>query len=80
MKTLIKSPKYNEKKIIKRLVDLRIVENPELNLLIADDNSPDGTVEKIKKLQDKYKNLYLETRPKKSGFGFAYIFGFKWHY
>ena len=78
MKTLIISPTYNERKNIKQLVDMVIGENPELHLLIVDDNSPDGTGDKVKKLQTKYKNLYLETRPKKSGLGTAYIFGFKW--
>ena len=78
MKTLIISPTYNERKNIKQLVDMVIGENPELHLLIVDDNSPDGTSEKVKKLQTEYKNLFLETRPKKSGLGTAYIFGFKW--
>ena len=78
MKTLIISPTYNERKNIKQLVNMVIGENPELHLLIVDDNSPDGTGEKVKKLQTEYKNLFLETRPKKSGLGTAYIFGFKW--
>ena len=78
MKTLIISPTYNERKNIKQLVDMVIGENPELHLLIVDDNSPDGTGEKVKKLQTEYKNLFLESRPKKSGLGTAYIFGFKW--
>jgi dolichol-phosphate mannosyltransferase len=78
MKTLIISPTYNERKNIKQLVDMVIGENPDLHLLIVDDNSPDGTGEKVKQLQTEYKNLFLETRPKKSGLGAAYIFGFKW--
>ena len=78
MKTLIISPTYNERKNIEQLIDMVIGENPELHLLIVDDNSPDGTGEKVKKLQTEYKNLFLETRPKKSGLGTAYIFGFKW--
>ena len=78
MKTLIISPTYNERKNIEQLVDMVIGENPELHLLVVDDNSPDGTAEKVKKLQAKYKNLYLESRAKKSGLGTAYIFGFKW--
>ena len=78
MKTLIISPTYNERKNIEQLVDMVIGEYPELHLLIVDDNSPDGTGEKVKKLQTKYKNLFLETRAKKSGLGTAYIFGFKW--
>ena len=78
MKTLIISPTYNEKKNIQQLVDLVIGENPEFHLLIVDDNSPDGTGDKVKSLQSFYKNLFLETRSKKSGLGTAYIFGFKW--
>ena len=78
MKTLIISPTYNERKNIEQLVDMVIGEYPELHLLIVDDNSPDGTGEKVKKLQTEYKNLFLETRAKKSGLGTAYIFGFKW--
>ena len=78
MKTLIISPTYNEKKNIQQLVDLVLGENPEFHLLIVDDNSPDGTGDKVKSLQSIYKNLFLETRSKKSGLGTAYIFGFKW--
>ena len=78
MKTLIISPTYNEKKNIQQLVDLILGENPEFHLLIVDDNSPDGTGDSVKSLQNTYGNLFLETRSKKSGLGTAYIFGFKW--
>ena len=78
MKILVISPTYNERKNIKRLVDMVLGENPEFHLLIVDDNSPDGTGKKVEKLQKKYTNLFLETRLKKSGLGTAYIFGFKW--
>ena len=78
MKTLIISPTYNEENNIQQLVDLVLGENPEFHLLIVDDNSPDGTGDKVKSLQSVYKNLFLETRSKKSGLGTAYIFGFKW--
>ena len=78
MKILVISPTYNERKNIKRLVDMVLGENPEFHLLIVDDNSPDGTGRKVEKLQKKYTNLFLETRSKKSGLGTAYIFGFKW--
>jgi dolichol-phosphate mannosyltransferase len=78
MKILVISPTYNERKNIKRLVDMVLGENPEFHLLIVDDNSPDRTGRKVEKLQKKYTNLFLETRSKKSGLGTAYIFGFKW--
>ena len=78
MKILVISPTYNERKNINRLVEMVLGDNPEFDLLIVDDNSPDGTSEKVKELQDDYKNLYLEIREKKSGLGTAYIYGFKW--
>ena len=49
------------------------------DLLIIDDNSPDGTAEAVEKLQDKYPDrLFLEKRKGKLGLGTAYIHGFKW--
>ena len=78
MKILVISPTYNERKNINRLVEMVLGDNPEFDLLIDDDNSPDGTNEKVKELQDDYKNLYLKIREKKSGLGTAYIYGFKW--
>ena len=78
MKTLVISPTYNERKNIKLLVNMVLGNSPEFDLLIVDDNSPDGTSEKVKELQSQFKNLHLETREKKSGLGTAYIYGFKW--
>ena len=78
MKTLVISPTYNERKNIKLLVDMVLGNYPDFDLLIIDDNSPDGTSEKVKDLQSKYENLYLEIRANKSGLGTAYIYGFKW--
>jgi|TARA_B110000263_G_C15311864_1_gene513940 dolichol-phosphate mannosyltransferase len=78
MKTLVISPTYNERKNIKHLVDTVLDNYPDYDLLIIDDNSPDGTSDKVIDLQSKYKNLYLEIREKKLGLGTAYIYGFKW--
>ena len=78
MKTLVISPTYNERKNIKHLVDTILDNYPDYDLLIIDDNSPDGTSDKVIDLQSKYKNLYLEIREKKLGLGTAYIYGFKW--
>ena len=66
MKTLIISPTYNEKKNIQQLVDFVLRQNPEFHLLIVDDNSPDGTGDRVKSLQSVYKNLFLETRYKQN--------------
>ena len=78
MKTLIISPTYNEKKNIYPLVEKIFQINPNYHLLIIDDNSPDGTALKVKKLQEAYKNLHLKERSKKQGLGTAYLLGFKW--
>ena len=78
MKTLVISPTYNEIKNIELLVKAILDSYPDFELLIVDDNSPDGTSNKVKTLQKTYKNLYLEIRQKKSGLGTAYIHGFQW--
>jgi len=46
------------------------------NVIVVDDNSPDGTAEVIKKLQEKYPIILIE-RPRKMGIGSSYISGFK---
>ena len=78
MKTLVISPTYNERKNIKLFIDAVLNDNPDFNLLIVDDNSPDGTSDKVRELQSKFENLHLEVREKKLGLGTAYVFGFKW--
>ena len=60
MKTLIISPTYNEIKNIELLVKAILDSYPDFELLIVDDNSPDGTSNKVKTLQKTYKNLHLE--------------------
>ena len=48
-------------------------------MLVVDDNSPDGTGNAVRGLQQKYGDrLFLEERKGKSGLGTAYIHGFKW--
>ena len=78
MKTLIISPTYNESKNISTLVETVFTRNPNADLLIIDDSSPDGTAEIVKKLQTDYPNLFLEIREIKDGLGKAYLFGFDW--
>ena len=77
MRTLVISPTYNEVKNIETLIS-QILDDSNYDLLIIDDNSPDGTSDKVKKFQKKYPNLFLETREKKLGLGTAYLMGFNW--
>ena len=72
-------PTYNEIENIDRVVGAVMKVSPEADLLIVDDNSPDGTGKRIKELQRANKGrLHLLEREGKLGLGTAYIMGFKW--
>ena len=63
--------------VLKKVFDLQ----PELDILIVDDNSPDRTYAKVQELIDSRaygEKLHLIVREKKEGLGKAYIEGFKW--
>jgi len=77
MKNFIILPTYNERKNIGILVDEIFSLIPEINILVVDDNSPDGTAAAVEELMAKYPNLSLLKRPGKDGLGGAYIAGFK---
>jgi len=78
MSNLVIIPTYGEKENIEALIR-SIFELPvSFDILIIDDNSPDGTAEIVKKLQSARQNLYLIERSGKMGLGTAYIAGFKW--
>jgi dolichol-phosphate mannosyltransferase len=78
LKTLVIIPTYNEKENIEAIIRAVFAEKQKFDILIVDDNSPDGTAEIVKKLQHEFSNLYLEIRKEKNGLGTAYIHGFKW--
>lgn len=71
-------PTYNEienaENIIRKVMSLQ----PEFDLLIVDDNSPDGTANVVIELQKEFSRLHLLSRKDKNGLGTAYIAGFKW--
>lgn len=72
-------PTYNEAATVETLlVRIFSLELP-LNVLIVDDNSPDGTGKIVEKLQKKYLGrLSVLSREKKLGLGSAYLDGFRW--
>ena len=72
-------PTYNEieniESIIRKVFSLEKV----FDILVVDDNSPDGTAAMVQSLQKEYSGkLFLENRTKKAGLGTAYVHGFKW--
>jgi len=71
-------PTYDEKENIERLVQEIFGYELDLNILVVDDNSPDGTGQRVKKLQNDFKDkLFLIERSGKLGLGTAYVEGFK---
>lgn len=72
-------PTYNEKENIERII--RYVFNLPMafDILIIEDNSPDGTANIVKRLMQEFSNrLFIIERKGKLGLGTAYITGFKW--
>jgi dolichol-phosphate mannosyltransferase len=72
-------PTYNEKENIEDIIRKVVSLNPVFNILIVDDNSPDGTGKIVKGLQTEFPGqLFMLERKEKNGLGTAYIDGFKW--
>ena len=78
MKVLVIFPTYNEKKNISELISRISHFSSTIDILIIDDNSPDGTAEIVKKIIIKNDHIYLLEREKKLGLGTAYCTGFQW--
>lgn len=77
--SLVIIPTYNEIENIEAIIEAVFGLKKDFDILIVDDNSPDGTAAKVVELQNKYPNvLFLKVRKEKSGLGTAYIDGFKW--
>ena len=74
--TVVIIPTYNESKNISILLDLLI--NLSIDILIVDDNSPDGTGDLVQKLSENLSQVNLLKRSGKLGLGSAYRDGFKW--
>ena len=69
---------YKERENIEAIIRAISSQSIPFNILIIDDNSPDGTASIVKDLQKSFPNLFLVERPGKQGLGTAYIAGFKW--
>ncbi len=78
MSNIVIIPTYKEKENIEAIIKAISSLPVPFDILIIDDNSPDGTADIVKKLQLSLPNLHLIERPGKQGLGTAYIEGFKW--
>lgn len=78
MRTLVIIPTYNESENIRALTEAVLRVSPDLELLIVDDNSPDGTGEIADALARENPRVHVLHRPRKMGLGSAYIEGFRY--
>jgi len=78
LKGLVIIPTYNEAENIGKIAPLALSQSKEIDVLVVDDGSPDGTADIVKSMQKKEKRLHIIEREKKDGLGRAYICGFKW--
>jgi dolichol-phosphate mannosyltransferase len=76
-RTLIVTPTYNEKDNLPRFVDAVRSAFPEADLMIVDDNSPDGTGELADRLAEELPWVDVLHRERKEGLGPAYLAGFR---
>jgi dolichol-phosphate mannosyltransferase len=77
-RTLVIVPTYNEIESLPVIINKLLTTVPEVHILIADDNSPDGTGELADKLSTEHKNIKVLHRPQKEGLGKAYLAAFNW--
>ena len=75
---LVILPTYNEGKNLPRIVPLVLAQDPRLEILVVDDNSPDGTGRIASDLAGVNPRVHVLHRAKKEGLGRAYLEGFAW--
>lgn len=75
---LVIVPTYNEAQNLPLIVPEVLKQDPRLDILVVDDNSPDGTGEIAARMAQSESRLHVLHRPAKEGLGRAYLAGFRW--
>ncbi|MGH2831041.1 MAG: polyprenol monophosphomannose synthase [Actinomycetota bacterium] len=78
MKALLVLPTYNEAASIHEVVERALASTPEIDVLVVDDNSPDGTGRIADQIAAAAPRVHVLHRPGKGGLGPAYLTGFGW--
>ncbi len=77
-RALIIIPTYDELNNITKLIPELLSKSDIIDILVVDDNSPDGTGSYVEDLSKSNSRVHVLRRPKKNGLGTAYIAGFKY--
>jgi dolichol-phosphate mannosyltransferase len=78
MKTLVIIPTYDEADNIVKIIPEVLKQHPSIQVLVVDDNSPDGTADLVEKMAADDIRIHLLKRSGKLGLGSAYVAGFKY--
>jgi len=77
-RALIVIPTYNEAGNVGKLLEkIFSFDSAQLDVLVVDDNSPDGTAEVVERFASNHQGVHLLKRPAKLGLGTAYVQGFR---
>jgi dolichol-phosphate mannosyltransferase len=77
-RALVIVPTFNERANIERLITSVLAQDARLEVLVVDDNSPDGTGDIVERLSASDDRVHAIRRPSKMGLGTAYVAGFRW--
>jgi dolichol-phosphate mannosyltransferase len=75
---LVVVPTYNERVNLPLVVPAILQQDPRIDVLVVDDNSPDGTGQLADEIAASTPRVHVLHRPNKSGLGKAYLAGFQW--
>ena len=78
MKSIVVIPTYNESDNIRNIITAVLNVQNDLNILIVDDNAPDGTSAIVQEMMQTDNRIHLITRAGKMGLGTAYCEGFQY--
>ncbi|MEY4962183.1 MAG: hypothetical protein RLZZ249_880 [Actinomycetota bacterium] len=78
MKTLVLMPTYNEAAGIMHSLEHLLLVNQQVDVLVIDDNSPDGTAALVERIAAENSRVSLLKRGGKEGLGKAYLAGYRW--
>jgi dolichol-phosphate mannosyltransferase len=77
-RALVIIPTYNEAPNLPNIVPQVLAQDPRLEILVVDDNSPDGTGRIAASLAERDPRVHVLHREGKRGLGTAYLSGFRW--
>ena len=77
-RALVVVPTYNESMNLPQIVPQILAQDPRIDVLVVDDNSPDGTGRMADEMASANPRVHVLHRPGKQGLGTAYLAGFRW--